>query len=252
MIAACDIRYCTADAFFCIQEINIGMAADLGTLQRLRGADAEPLTLEVEAPLVSLLQEALPDGGGEGLRVQAKPAEGPQPWPGVHCSLLSLPWLLGGAPIPEAASWLRADHWAPPRESRSGRPRIGLVWGAGRKLEDPLTAREYRRRSLDREALGALISGIADLGFDPVLLQFGEDRTWADPWMERVAEQLPASADFAATAAVVAGLDLVISVDTAMAHLVGAMQRPGWVLLPFSAALRSVRVAAIGIRRPVP
>ena len=35
MAAACDIRYCTADAFFCIQEINIGMAADLGTLQRL-------------------------------------------------------------------------------------------------------------------------------------------------------------------------------------------------------------------------
>ena len=35
MVAACDIRYCTADAFFCIQEINIGMAADLGTLQRL-------------------------------------------------------------------------------------------------------------------------------------------------------------------------------------------------------------------------
>ncbi len=35
MIAACDIRYCTRDAFFCIQEINIGMIADLGSLQRL-------------------------------------------------------------------------------------------------------------------------------------------------------------------------------------------------------------------------
>jgi enoyl-CoA hydratase len=35
MICACDARYCTADAFFCIQEINIGMVADLGTLQRL-------------------------------------------------------------------------------------------------------------------------------------------------------------------------------------------------------------------------
>ncbi|NLD69956.1 MAG: enoyl-CoA hydratase [Limnobacter sp.] len=35
MVTACDIRYCTADAFFCIQEINVGMAADLGTLQRL-------------------------------------------------------------------------------------------------------------------------------------------------------------------------------------------------------------------------
>jgi len=35
MACACDIRYCTADAFLCIQEINIGMTADVGTLQRL-------------------------------------------------------------------------------------------------------------------------------------------------------------------------------------------------------------------------
>jgi enoyl-CoA hydratase len=35
MVSACDMRYCTRDAFFCIQEINIGMTADVGTLQRL-------------------------------------------------------------------------------------------------------------------------------------------------------------------------------------------------------------------------
>ncbi len=35
MVSACDLRYCTEDAFFCIQEINIGMTADVGTLQRL-------------------------------------------------------------------------------------------------------------------------------------------------------------------------------------------------------------------------
>lgn len=35
MISACDMRYASADAFFCIQEINIGMTADVGTLQRL-------------------------------------------------------------------------------------------------------------------------------------------------------------------------------------------------------------------------
>jgi len=35
MITACDMRYATADAFFCIQEINIGLTADVGTLQRL-------------------------------------------------------------------------------------------------------------------------------------------------------------------------------------------------------------------------
>lgn len=35
MVCAADMRYCTAEAFFCIQEINIGLTADLGTLQRL-------------------------------------------------------------------------------------------------------------------------------------------------------------------------------------------------------------------------
>ena len=35
MITACDMRYCTEDAFFCIQEVNIGITADVGTLQRL-------------------------------------------------------------------------------------------------------------------------------------------------------------------------------------------------------------------------
>jgi enoyl-CoA hydratase len=35
MVSACDMRYASADAFFCIQEINIGMTADVGTLQRL-------------------------------------------------------------------------------------------------------------------------------------------------------------------------------------------------------------------------
>jgi enoyl-CoA hydratase len=35
MTSACDIRYCTADAYFCIQEINIAMTADVGTFPRL-------------------------------------------------------------------------------------------------------------------------------------------------------------------------------------------------------------------------
>jgi enoyl-CoA hydratase len=35
MISACDVRYCSEDAFFCIQEINIGMTADVGTFPRL-------------------------------------------------------------------------------------------------------------------------------------------------------------------------------------------------------------------------
>ena len=47
MIAACDIRYCTRDAFFCIQEINIGMIADLGSLQRLPKLMSESALREI-------------------------------------------------------------------------------------------------------------------------------------------------------------------------------------------------------------
>lgn len=47
LVAACDLRYCTADAFFCIQEINIGLAADVGTLQRLPKLIPEGLMREL-------------------------------------------------------------------------------------------------------------------------------------------------------------------------------------------------------------
>jgi tetratricopeptide (TPR) repeat protein len=207
----------------------------LAPLQAIRGAG--PLVLEVEACLVRLLEQALPDLG-PGTRVVAKSPEGPMDWEGEHISLLSLPWLLGGAPLPEQASWLQAAHWSPPRRRPLGKPRIGLVWAAGRKLDDPVMAREYWRRSLDGAALGRLIEGLVQRGAECVPLQFGEDRDQAAPWGDWLAEALSPTADFAATADRVAELDLVISVDTAMAHLVGAMRRPLWLLLPFSAAPR--------------
>lgn len=209
----------------------------LGPLVARRGAAAPPLLLEVEACLVELLRQGLA-GLEPQPRVRAKPADGAAPpWTGWHVSLLSLPALLGQAPLPEAASWLAAPHWSRPL----GQRRVGVLWAAGRKLEQPLTTREYVRRSLDRPALAALLEGLLGLGWRPVLLQFGPDRPWAEPWRQRGLEELPGDADFAATAALVAGLDLVITVDTALAHLVGAMGRPGWLLLPFSAAPRWLR-----------
>ncbi len=47
MIAACDFRYCSADAFFCIQEINLGLTADVGTLQRLPKIGPEGVVREL-------------------------------------------------------------------------------------------------------------------------------------------------------------------------------------------------------------
>ncbi|WP_087068612.1 hypothetical protein [Cyanobium sp. NIES-981] len=214
----------------------------VGSLIQRRGPTAPPLVLDVEPPLVGLLQEGLahlrPAPLVRGKQAAAPPAE---QWRGRHVSLLSLPALLAAHPSPPGACRLASDQWPALRSPGPSPRRVGLVWAAGRKLENPFTAREYWRRSLDDAALGALIAGLAELGAECVLLQFGEDSHRADPWIHRTAASLPEGADFGSTARVVAGLDLVISVDTAMAHLVGAMGRPGWVLLPFSAAPRWLR-----------
>lgn len=47
LVTACDLRYATADAFFCVQEINIGMTADVGTLQRLGNIVGEGFAREM-------------------------------------------------------------------------------------------------------------------------------------------------------------------------------------------------------------
>jgi tetratricopeptide (TPR) repeat protein len=214
----------------------------LGPLQLRRGAEAPPLQVEVEPCLVALLRRCLGHLPSP-LQVRAKPSSGaPAPWDDFHVSLLSLPWLLGGAPVPDAAAWLQCSHWPEPAAAGAGTaPRVGVVWAAGYKLTNRVTVREYRRRSLDPEALALLLNGLLGLGWDVVLLQFGRDLDQAEPWRLEGMEALPADADFARTADWVAELDLVITVDTAMAHLVGAMRRPVWVLLPFSAAPRWLR-----------
>lgn len=71
MVSAADMRYCTADAFFCIQEINIGLTADLGTLQRLPRIIPDGLARELvytgrrltadEALAAGLVNQVYPD-----------------------------------------------------------------------------------------------------------------------------------------------------------------------------------------------
>ncbi|WP_419846205.1 crotonase/enoyl-CoA hydratase family protein [Candidatus Poriferisocius sp.] len=71
MVCAADMRYCTADAFFCIQEINIALTADLGTLQRLPRIIPDGLARELaytgrrltadEAKAAGLVNQVYPD-----------------------------------------------------------------------------------------------------------------------------------------------------------------------------------------------
>ena len=213
----------------------------LGTLDARRAPEAPPLVLEVESVLVSLLQQGLGQLGTEPL-VVPKQAE-PPAIEGWHVSLLSLPHFLGGAPNPEAGCQLHSEAWRHAQARQVGRDvvKVGVVWASGQKLDEPIQCREYHRRSLNASSLERLLHGLKAAGAAVVALQFGPARGQADPWKEVVADWLPDDADFGATASMVAELDLVISVDTAMAHLVGAMGRPGWVLLPFSAAPRWLR-----------
>ena len=135
--------------------------------------------------------------------------------------------------------YLRHQRWmAPPSRSQ---PRIGLLWASGRKEDDAFLAREYRQRSLPAEVLGALLLGLQGQGAELVSLQLGLDRQRAGPWQQLFSEQLAEGSDFLATAALVRRLDLVITVDTAMAHLCGAIGQPAWVLLPFAADPRWLR-----------
>jgi len=220
--------------------------------------------LEVEPVLVPLLREGLARLG-DGLTVAP---QGLWPHPGhaaCHGSLLSLPALLGGAPLAEAFApsegpeggrgYLRSPRWRPQRAglgraAPGGPTRVGLVWASGRKRGDGFMAREYERRSLPAPVLWQLLEGLEGaaeaLGLpagalELVCLQFGADRELAEGWGGRFSATLDPHAGFAETACLLAELDLVITVDTAAAHLVGALALNGWVLLPWAADPRWLR-----------
>lgn len=211
-------------------------------------ARGQSVQLVVEACLSGLLREGLA-WAGPGLEVRSKEElTGATRLPNCHGSLLSLPWRLGQAPATGPRAYLRSPHWRPV-EPRAAQPslRVGLVWASGRKLEEPFMAREYWRRTLPSAQVLALLDGLeacaARQGKALRLesLQLGHDRELAAGWSGSFAAELPDNAGFSTTARRIAGLDLVISVDTATAHLVGAMGCPGWVLLPWGSDPRWLR-----------
>jgi len=151
----------------------------------------------------------------------------------VHCPLSSLPLAFRTRleTIPAPVAYLpaipqeRREEW----QGRLGphdRFRVGLVWsGNAVHLND-------HNRSMALEAL----SPILDLDATFVSLQ-KEPRDRDKAFLRERAEILDVSehlTDFVATAALVSCLDLVITVDTSVAHLAGALGRPVWIMLPFT------------------
>ncbi|MGI8840562.1 MAG: tetratricopeptide repeat protein [Caulobacteraceae bacterium] len=127
----------------------------------------------------------------------------------------------------KAAAWkARLDMLAAP-----GHRRVGLVW-AGRP-----THKNDRNRSVALAGLGAL-TDLAGVTF--VSLQKGPPQAQVSGYFGRapLINLGPEIDDFADSMAIIEGLDLVVTVDTAIGHLAGAMGRPVFIMLPFTSDWR--------------
>jgi tetratricopeptide (TPR) repeat protein len=192
------------------------------TLAR-RGAT---VVLEVAPPLKPLLCAL--DGAARVLaQGEALPAFD------LHCPLASLPLALKTelASIPADVPYLaapaeRVEKWRA-RVEALPRPRVALAWAGNAAHAND------RNRSIALSRLAPLWS-VAGLSFVSVQRELREVDAGVLARAPRLFHLGDELADFADTAAVLALCDLVISVDSAAAHLAGAMARPVWILLPFA------------------
>ena len=156
-----------------------------------------------------------------------------------HIPLLSLPLALRiGA---DRVSCAKPYLWAPQdrvalwqkRLDPRHRPRVGLVWAGNPAY------RNDTQRSMSLSQLAPLLRSAAGERIDWVSLQ-RDPRPEDVPALENLQlRRFEADLkDFADTAALIDQLDLVISVDTAIAHLAGAVGKPVWILLPLESDWR--------------
>jgi Tfp pilus assembly protein PilF len=178
------------------------------------------VVLEVQAPLAGLLQDFLPD-----ISVIANGS--PCPAFDFHIPLLSLPGACKTTleTIPPPSFGFTGKVPSSERRTNTTKPRIGLAWSGNPQLEND------RNRSIALETLRPLFN--MDAEFHSLQPEMRE----AD---EAIACELPALLDhrseirdFRDTARLIRQMDLVISVDTAVAHLAASLAIPTWVLLPF-------------------
>ncbi len=143
----------------------------------------------------------------------------------VYLPLLSLPHVLGLTfdDVQPPAAYLRVPAGTPAFDL-DGRLKVGLVWRGNPNHEND------QWRSVALPLLAPLLD-VPGAAFYSLQVGAGASELARAPWRERVTDLAPRLADFAATAAAVGALDLVITVDTAVAHLAGALGKPTWLLV---------------------
>jgi len=206
-------------------EQGFGDTLQFARYMPLLAARAEKVTLRVHQQLVRLLRESLP-----GITILGDRGD-PAPYQ-CDAVLLSLPRIFKNRleTIPAEVPYLRApadaaQKWGRRLAKMKGL-KIGIAWaGNPEHVNDA-------RRSIGLRLLAPLF---AVRGTSFASLQFGaraaDLKTLAGK--AKIDELAPDLEDFVDTAAAVTALDLVITVDTSVAHLAGALGKPVWVVLPW-------------------
>jgi tetratricopeptide (TPR) repeat protein len=150
----------------------------------------------------------------------------------LHCPLMSLPLAFKTtlATIPAEVPYLAVDpHKQHEWRERLGpklRPRVGLAWSGSD------THKHDRHRSISLRSLAPLLR--SDLEFHSLQKEVRPDDQTVLAGFTAIRTHDAYLRDFADTAALVAELDLVVTVDTAVGHLAGALGKEVWILLPYA------------------
>jgi tetratricopeptide (TPR) repeat protein len=198
----------------------------------LAARGANEVIVEVQRELASLVS------GIEGISAVIGRGEALPPFD-LHCPLLSLPLAFATelATVPADVPYIMPPG-AEVRRWRERLPRrhplIGLVWSGDRFHDNDLN------RSLHIEMLLPLLDlrGVTFISLQHLVREEDAPVLKSRPDVVAIGQEFR---DFADTAAAIGALDAVISVDTAVAHLAGAMGKPLLLLLPFAADFRWLR-----------
>jgi len=151
----------------------------------------------------------------------------------VHCPLMSLPLVFGTTldTIPAEIPYIKVNtdllkRWKDKVRNDDSKFRVGLSW-VGRPAH-----RNDSNRSFPLETLAPLAQSDGVI-FYSLQKGKGSEQAKTPPEGMKLIDYTDEIQDFSDTAALIENLDLVISIDTAVAHLAGAMGKPVWTLLPF-------------------
>ncbi|HYH17666.1 MAG TPA: tetratricopeptide repeat protein [Azospirillum sp.] len=159
------------------------------------------------------------------------------------CPMLSLPLIFRTevSTVPAAIPYM-ADRF--PGDERfdrffpdDGARRVGLVWSGEPRPEDRRWSFADRRRSIPLQAFAPLLD-VAGVRLYSLQKGTAAEQAREAPFDGCMMDPMDGVEDFADTAGIIRRLDLVISVDTSVAHLAGALGRPVWLLSRFDGCWR--------------